>query len=352
MKLFLGKKTHIFGLLVPFLLISLWFGGCSYGITEHTAMDTAMGTIVKMTVYTKRQSLQNGMADQAGKELTKELRRLVVDLEQQELSRKIETSLIGQLNREGKLAVETRLYEELLLLKQVAEQSGGALDLTLGEVTGLWDLDRAAADASLFQLPKEEALKRALEKTGTEKMVFSEDAVTLKDGVQLDLGAVGKGIACDRLLEKLKEKTEVTGAVIALGGSILTYGSKPDQSPFHIGILDPRDPASYLGFLSLKGQWCVATSGDYERFVEVDGMRYHHILDPATGYPAASGLCSVTILGKNGTLCDGLSTACFVLGAEEGMKLLEAYEVFGLFVTEEGEILLSPGAEAYFTPQF
>lgn len=103
--------------------------------------------------------------------------------------------------------------------------------------------------------------------------------------MQLDLGAVGKGVALDEILKTLEAHPEVSGAVISVGGSILTYGSKPEGGAWQIAVTDPLDPSESVGVLTLDGGHCVSTSGDYERYVEVDGVRYHHILDPRTGSP-------------------------------------------------------------------
>ncbi|MGN1144872.1 MAG: FAD:protein FMN transferase, partial [Acetatifactor sp.] len=138
------------------------------------------------------------------------------------------------------------------------------------------------------------------------------------------------------------------GAVISVGGSVLTYGEKPDGDSWRVGILNPFDTSENLGYLSLTGQWCISTSGDYERFVEVDGIRYHHIIDPATGYPAQSGVSSVTVLTKDGLLSDALSTACFVLGVEKGSRLAEEFDAEVLFVDKSGEMHMSKGMEEYF----
>ena len=140
----------------------------------------------------------------------------------------------------------------------------------------------------------------------------------------------------------------MTGATISLGGSVLTYGSKPDGRPWYVGVVDPHDSKGQLGVLSLTGQWCVSTSGEYQRFVEVGGKSYHHILDPATGYPGESDVKSVTILCKSGLLSDALSTACFLLGSKEGMKLAKQYEAEALFVTQQGEVLMTEGMQTVF----
>lgn len=166
--------------------------------------------------------------------------------------------------------------------------------------------------------------------------------------MQLDLGAVGKGVALDEILKTLEAHPEVSGAVISVGGSILTYGSKPEGGAWQIAVTDPLDPSESVGVLTLDGGHCVSTSGDYERYVEVDGVRYHHILDPRTGSPAHSDVAGVTIVTKDGFLSDALSTACFVLGQEEGQKLLEKYDAEGLFIDHEGTITMTEGMRQYF----
>ena len=144
-------------------------------------------------------------------------------------------------------------------------------------------------------------------------------------------------------MEYLQEHEKITGATIAVGGSVLTYGEKPDGSSWKVGIVNPRETSYYVGILEVDGQWCISTSGDYERYVEVDGIRYHHIIDPDTGYPADSGVTSVTVLTKDGFLSDALSTACFILGKDAGMKLAESYGAEVLFVEKDGTVSMTEG---------
>jgi thiamine biosynthesis lipoprotein len=197
-------------------------------------------------------------------------------------------------------------------------------------------------------LPDETAIHDALKDTGYERLVLDNGQLTIPRDYVLDLGAVGKGYALDVLAEVLEERDTVTGATISLGGSVLTYGSKPDGTPWYVGVVNPHDSSKQLGVLSLRGRWCVSTSGDYERYVEVDGRHYHHILDPATGYPGESDVKSVTILSRNGFLSDALSTACFLLGSREGLKLASQYEAEALFVTEQGNLVMTDGMQAVF----
>ena len=131
----------------------------------------------------------------------------------------------------------------------------------------------------------------------------------------------------------------------------MTYGKKPDGKPWKIGIANPRteDGESYLGSLTIDGTCSISTSGDYEKYVIEDGVRYHHILDSKTGYPAESGLISVTIVCEDGWLSDGLSTACFVLGYEDSLPLLETYQAEAVFVTEDKEVIVTDGLKDMFT---
>lgn len=184
-------------------------------------------------------------------------------------------------------------------------------------------------------------------KTNTDEAVSS---IYIEDQCTLDLGAVGKGIACDVAQNYLKQQKEVSGAVIAVGGSILLYGSKADETNWNVAVQNPRgQDGEAMGVLSLSGTTNVSTSGDYEKYFMQNGKRYHHILDPSTGYPAESGLISVTVVSDNGLLSDGLSTACFVLGKEKGQKLLETYGAEGIFIDQNKKVTVTKGLKDKFT---
>jgi len=338
MKLFLKKIC-----LTAWLVLSVT--SCGYEpVKRYQSVDTAMGTVVKTTIYgTKEAENLNGR-----------IRQEIVDLEDEVLSWRKEASQIGRINAcsgsENGTALEPFLMEILEKVLQVSNASGGALDITMGQVVRLWNIDTyAGAMASEYTLPKREEIAAGMEHTGWEKIQLTDGKIFLPLQLTLDLGAVGKGVACDHLADVLAEAQGVKGAVISVGGSILTYGTKPDGSAWNIGITDPLESSDYLGSVRLSGQWCMSTSGDYERYVEIDGVRYHHILDPATGYPADSGLSSVTVLTKDGCLSDALSTACFVLGETEGLALLEQFDAEAVLVRKDGKIILTDGMEQIFT---
>ena len=339
---------------VAMLLLS----GCGNAVKEYEAVNTAMGTVVTQKLYTE------------GDDVTGDVEQLLSGLEETMLSRRIAGSEVAKLNANAGIDTYTEvsgeLAETLQELSGIYEDSDGALDVSIGALVSLWDIDAHAQESyedageqpdgtggktEGYRLPGEAEIKEALSYSGFSKIERKDNSFLLPEGMALDLGAVGKGLACDDIFSWLEGQAEVKAAVISVGGSILTYGEKPDGTAFKVAITDPFDTGAYCGYLTLAGNWFVSTSGDYERFVEVDGKRYHHILNPATGYPAESGVKSVTILSKNGMISDALSTACFVLGEEKGRLLAEKYGVEALFISEDGNISMTEGMQEYFTEQ-
>lgn len=328
--------------------LALLCTGCSRQPTAYQSMDTAMGTIISQTIYTSANEETAG-------EILGEVISCIDDLEANNLSWRLETSEIYQINAGAGSGQEVEISDLLTNVfdqcKKVYAASNGAFDFTIGSVARLWNIDAWAGEeqeTTSYMVPSQEQLAEALVYVGADKADVDGSMVSLPEGMQIDLGAVGKGIALDEIRNVLEQRTEVTGAVISVGGSILTYGNKTDGSAWNVGIVDPFDTSQNMGVLSLTGSWCVSTSGDYERYVEVDGVRYHHILDPYTGMPADSGVKSVTILTESGLFSDALSTACFVLGVEDGLELAEMFDAEALFVDEQGEITMTEGMEQYF----
>ena len=303
---------------------------------SESITDTAMGTDCSVRVY--------GFDGTA-----KDIMDMLSDIENKYLSWRIEGSDIANINEnasESEPVMPSKwTYSYLENVLDLARKSSGAFDPTLGRVSQLWNLE-----SDNPYIPSKSELTELLLETGWKKINQSEGEVFLKDSVQIDLGAVGKGIGCDEA-RKMLEEADADAAVVSVGGSILTYGKKPDGKSWKIGIANPRteDGESYLGSLTIDGTCSISTSGDYEKYVIEDGVRYHHILDPKTGYPAESGLISVTIVCEKGWLSDGLSTACFVLGYEDSLPLLETYQAEAVFVTEDKEVIVTDGLKDMFT---
>lgn len=225
----------------------------------------------------------------------------------------------------------------------VSAMTAGALDCTMYPVLTEWGFTTGE-----YKIPDEESLTALLTYTGYEKISLDGQRVTVPENTQIDLGAVAKGYTGDLLADILKENG-VTSALLDLGGNIQTIGTKPDGSDWRLGLRSPFEEGS---FATLEVSDCaVITSGGYERyFIGEDDETYWHILDPETGKPAHSGLLSVTIVGREGRLCDALSTSIFVMGLNKAETLWKQRDDFEMvLVTEEGDIYLTEGLEHRFT---
>lgn len=250
------------------------------------------------------------------------------------ISRFEEGSFIYELNEKNSL-ISNDISNLISLCNRVSLESDGVFDITVGALSDLWDIGGEGE-----RIPAEKEIERALETVGYGKLTVTKGTVTSKEGQIVDLGAVGKGYACDMVYEYLS-RSDIEGAAVSVGGSILVYGKRNAAGDkWRAAVKHPREENAFLGTLLLENGF-VSTSGDYERYFERDGKRYHHILDATTGCPAESDLISVTVVCKNGALSDALSTACFILGREKAEGLLEEfseYEPKAIFVDKNENI--------------
>ena len=225
-------------------------------------------------------------------------------------------------------------------------ETGGAFDITLKPVSELWNFNAAAPC-----VPSGEAIAEALTRTGYQKLICSGDDIKIPDGMALDLGGVAKGYACDVLAE-LAEQYRLRGVLLDLGGNVLVYGSNPSMrnGEWRVGIAVPFGSAGeYFGFVKLDAMenanpLAVVTSGIYQRNFTEDGVLYHHILDPQTGWPVQNELASATVLCESGERADAYATAILVLGREKGLQLAERADgMEAVLVSRDGRIWLTPG---------
>ncbi len=305
-------------------------------VQNYTESDIAMGTIVTGNIYT------------TGENINSEIFNILKQVETSYISWREKDSEIFRLNAsagdENGVEITGKLEEMLQATLDISQKSNGALDPTIGEISRLWDIDGENP-----RVPAEQEITALLKADGYKNVICENQKAVLEADTSIDLGAVGKGIGCDEAKSFLETHPEISGAVISVGGSILTFGEKANGEPWGVAITDPLlGGENYMGVLYLEGENYISTSGDYEKYFEQDGVRYHHILDPKTGYPARSGLKSVTIVAQNGLLSDGLSTACFVLGVEEGMKLAETYHVEAVFIDSEENVYVTDGLQENF----
>lgn len=302
---------------------------------RYEATTFAMDTLMTFTII-----------DEDGDELLidaeQEIRRL-----ENLLSVTVEDSDISRLNAAaGKEAVSLDA-DTLRLLeagKQLGEDTNGAFDIAISPVVKAWGFTEDE-----HRVPEQAELDALLPLTDPADVTIENGKAYLqKEGMAVDLGGIAKGFASDQLAELLKEKG-VTSALLSLGGNICTIGTKADGSPWKTAVQNPLDANDYVGLLEISDT-CVITSGGYQRYFEENGKRYHHIIDPITGYPAESGLLSVTIVCENGTRADALSTALYVMGLEKAVDYWRSQDGFEvIFVTEDGEVVATEGLKDSFS---
>ena len=244
------------------------------------------------------------------------------------------------------VTVDGRILDLLEFSQQVYQESGGQVNVAMGSVLSLWHQYREAGieDPENAQLPPEDQLEEAGNHCSMEGVVIDREASTvyLPDPQQsLDVGAVAKGYALERVCQEMAG----TPMIVSLGGNVRAVAPRPDGTPWVIGVQDPDGGEEFLHRVEV-GTGSVVTSGDYQRYYTVDGTRYHHIIDPETGYPA-NRYRAVTILCQDSGWGDGLSTALFTLPQEEGERLLQAHDAQAMWVLPDGSMIYSAGFEEY-----
>ena len=214
---------------------------------------------------------------------------------------------------------------------EYSRETGGKFNIAIEPLTSLWNFSSATP-----KVPADNDIKEALGHLDYSKIVIEGNHVTLPDtSYGVDLGAIAKGYIADKVKEYLLGKG-VKSALINLGGNVLLVGSKPDGSDFAVGLQDPLGNRNEYKEVVKTSDLSVVTSGTYERNFTEGGKTYHHILDPSTGYPYENDLVAVTIISKTSVEGDALSTSCFALGLEDGMKFAESHGVHAVFVTKDG----------------
>jgi thiamine biosynthesis lipoprotein len=339
-----GRVNKIKLSFITSLLIVFTITGCSLIGQEYryTSEEFIMNTFIKVQVYADSES----KAKEAANKALQEFRRLELLSNRYAIRGTVEydkSELIKINSAAGKTPVQVSkdIFEMLSLSKKYNNMLEGAFDITIGPIIDLWGFSQDSKT-----IPHENDLIRKLNLVDTGKMILDEknrSVYLTEENMSLDLGGIAKGYATEKAAHTLRE-AGVKKAIINAGGNIYVIGEKAKGVPWKIGIEDPRDSQKLIAILSLKDQVAV-TSGDYQRFFEVDGTRYHHILDPKTGKPARE-LISVTVVAENSAIADILSTSFFILGKEKSMAYLEKHpNIKAVFVTSDKRICYSPGME-------
>ena len=321
------KKYFISAMLSALLFLT----GCSAESSPEPVQGTffAMDTVMDFTIYG-----ESGLIDQS--------ESLIASLES--LVSVTDTgSELYAINQTGSGTLTGKASSLMEQALEICRRTDGALDLSIYPIVRAWGFTTGS-----YQVPDEAEIQALLPLVDYRKIQYdaADGDVTLPEGMEIDLGSVAKGYAGQLAAQMLREHG-VQSALLNLGGNVQTVGTKPDGSPWQIGIKDPQGEDAMM-VLSVEDQ-AVVTSGGYERYFEQDGQTYWHIMDPSTGHPADSGLISVTIVGDEGVVCDGLSTALFVMGLEKAADLwAQSGDFEAVFVTASGEVYITEGLQDRF----
>lgn len=329
------RRTRIFALLMGILLLC---AGCAKQPEPVQRQVFAMDTFMTLTAY--GDGAEQALAD---------AERYLADLENAISVTRPDSDLSALNQAQGSpVQVSEQTFDLLSAALSLCRDTGGALDITAYPAVRAWGFTTGS-----HRVPEAAELAELAAHIDYTAVQLEPDSctVTLPDGMAMDLGAVAKGWAGEQLAQLLRQ-AGVESALLSLGGNIQTVGAKPDGSPWRVGIQDPdSDQGACLASVAVE-DLAVVTSGGYERYFQQDGVTYWHILDPDTAAPARSGVVSATIVGPHGIHCDALSTALFVLGAEDAAQLWQTHpelEFDYALVLEDGSIHITQGLENSFT---
>ena len=334
-------QKSTFALLI--IIFSICFASCVRTADPRT--EALMGTVCTVNAY-----------DDGTKSLYDELFARLHEIDET-FSVTIDSSEISAINKaagERSVSVSSDTAYVVRSALAFAELTGGAFDPTVGPLVKIWGINTDHA-----RVPEKSEIDAVLPLINWRDVSVTDDNTVMlkRRGMALDLGGIVKGYAADELT-KILDARKVRRAIVDLGGNIFVYGKKKDGSPWRVGIKDPNDPEGVPAIVLNVANSTIVTSGVYERFFTENGVRYHHILDAKTGYPASSGLLSSTVVCESSMAADALSTSVFVLGKKNGMELLRRMQApelseipglhaqaLGIFIAEDGSISASKELE-------
>lgn len=296
-----------------------------------------LGTVCSISIFDKH---SNSIMDRAF-DIVKE-----IDLKMGMERKNSEVNLINISSGSSAVQVSADTYKVITHGIAITSFSGGSFDITVGPLVSLWGIGTARA-----KVPSQNDINKTLGLIGIENIVLQENKNKVflkKSGMKLDLGGIAKGYAADAVVDYLKGQG-VSRAIIDFGGNIFVLGSKGENLPWRIGIQDPeKRRGAFIGVLPVSNK-AIVTSGKYERYLEVNGIRYHHILDTSTGSPVENRLSSVTIITHDSMTADAMSTAVIASGLTKGLKMAEEYEgLEAVLVMDDRLVYLSSGIDGIF----
>lgn len=343
MKKIIKKYISSYLILALMVLSQLFLNGCSLkGFSEEdvkiTKSETHFGTIMTITLYGKE------------KEIEKTIDKCFEKLDELEyiFSAKLEDSELSMVNKRA-YNEDVKVSDELFFVFEKAleycNKTDGAFDISIGQLVDIWGIGTENE-----KVPAAEEIDGLKGLGGYRFIKLDADNQTVRftdKRVKVDLGAIAKGYAADVIKKEIKDIDEKIYGVLNFGGNVMTVGSKPSKDKWNIGITDPLNEGELCMKVSIDEK-TVVTSGNYERYFEKDGKRYHHILDGKTGYPSDNGVISASIIGESSIDCDALSTACFVLGVDKALSLINSLEDYeAIIIDKDGHFFMSDNADKY-----
>ena len=311
-------------------LIILIMSACASAQTKESESFFAMDTYMQLDIYGDRKIAADIKAE--------------IESLDKKLSSVNPESEIYRLNKSGRLELDGESAALIKRSVELCEFTGGSLDITIYPVVEKWGfIDKN------YKVPTQTELDSLLKNVDYKKITVNGSTVGIPNGFKLDLGAVAKGYAADKSREILSE-SGVKSAILNLGGTVLAHGKKPNGENWKVGITDPESNENYMGILECADK-TVVTSGNYERYFESGGRRYCHIINPKTGCPADNGVTSVTVISPDGTKNDALSTALFVMGAQNASEFIKnkCGDMDFIILTADKKAYITKGIEESFS---
>lgn len=302
---------------------------------SYSESSILMGSSFEITVVAEDEDFAKESLAIAKKEIIR-IENLISSWDQ-----KSETSRININAGIAAVEVSKELFDLIFRAQQISKLSSGAFDLTFAAIDKLWNFDGRESE-----MPNPDTLKASVFNIGYQLIELDEESLTVflpKKGMKIGFGAIGKGYAADRAKQLLVERG-VLGGIINASGDMNTWGTKPDGSSWTIGIVNPMNNKKVFSWFSLEHN-AVVTSGDYEKFTQINGRRYSHIIDPRTGIPS-QGIVSCTVFAGKAELADAIATAVFVMGVESGLFLIDQLpDIEAILIDESGIIHRSKNIE-------
>lgn len=315
--------------LFTIILLLLYITGISQVLRKRTV--SLMGSRFDITIVAPDSAVAEKYIDTVIAEVTR-IENLISEWKPE--------TLVSEINRNAGIRavkVNSELFELTQRAIYFSELTQGAFDISFAAMDKIWKFD-----GSMTVMPTAEAIKKSVEKVGYKNIVLNSADSTIflkKEGMKIGFGSIGKGYAADKCRTLMLAKGVQAGLVSA-SGDISAWGMHPGGKPWNIGISNPFRSDKLIATVPLQ-EGSVTTSGSYEKYVELNGKRYAHIINPATGYPA-TGLCSVTVIGPEAETANGFSTSLMVMGKKKGLKLLKQFPQYScLIITDKGKIIKS-----------